>query len=417
MATDSPPSEPIEDKFVIELNRVREEIKAKFVELIDCLKARENKLLRELNNILTSYNSYRRLIEKQKTEKPELEKMVEFHQHELSSSPVKSLSENVLKLIDRELESINLTTEPSLVYFVCDNNGFITELNKLGRLVEKANYKIDYKSKVEPVVSVCKKGNGRGQLNYPRGVAVDNTTGNIYVADQENLCVKVFDSFGEFSFKFGDNNGGKMHFPRSVTLCGERLLISSGGSQSHRECSILNYQLDGRFISRIGKFGQGKLEFSFPCELACNQTNGDIYVCDNGNNRIQVLSSEFIFKSEFGSAKLTFPRDVKLSKEFVFVLDTSNLCMHLYDYDHIPQKSFVSRGEGMQVTNPYFFYLDNTGNILISDYPDNSIHLFSPQFELIHKIHTSTHPMGVVVSNQERIIVVCQADRDCLQIF
>ena len=35
-----------EDNYELELSRVRENIKAKFVELIDCLKARENELLR-----------------------------------------------------------------------------------------------------------------------------------------------------------------------------------------------------------------------------------------------------------------------------------------------------------------------------------------------------------------------------------
>ena len=53
-----------EDNYELELSRVKEKIKAKFVELIDCLKARENKLLRELDNILTSYLSYRNELEK-----------------------------------------------------------------------------------------------------------------------------------------------------------------------------------------------------------------------------------------------------------------------------------------------------------------------------------------------------------------
>ena len=34
-----------------------------------------------------------------------------------------------------------------------------------------------------------------GQLNKPRDVTVDNETGNIYIADTENHCVKVFEVF------------------------------------------------------------------------------------------------------------------------------------------------------------------------------------------------------------------------------
>ena len=53
-----------EDNYELELNRVRENIKTKFVELIDRLEARENELLRELDNILASYLSYRSELEK-----------------------------------------------------------------------------------------------------------------------------------------------------------------------------------------------------------------------------------------------------------------------------------------------------------------------------------------------------------------
>ena len=65
---------------------------------------------------------------------------------------------------------------------------------------------------------------------YPsQGVAVDNKTGSIYIADQSNNCVKVFDSTAKYLFKFGDNNGeGKMDIPLSVAICGDRILISQG---------------------------------------------------------------------------------------------------------------------------------------------------------------------------------------------
>ena len=60
----------------------------------------------------------------------------------------------------------------------------------------------------------------------------------------------------------------------------------------------------------------------------------------------------------------------------------------------------------MQVVNPRCFFIDNSNNFIISDRSSNSILIFNPEFELIHKINTSTHPMGVVVDNQGRVIVV-----------
>ena len=83
--------------------------------------------------------------------------------------------------------------------FECDSSKMLAELNNLGKLVEKVSG-IDYPSKKRPLVSVCEKGKGMGQLNRPHDVTVDNETGNIYIADADNNCVKVFDSTGNYLF-------------------------------------------------------------------------------------------------------------------------------------------------------------------------------------------------------------------------
>ena len=299
-----------------------------------------------------------------------------------------------------------------MVSFECDSNKMLAELNKLGKLVEKVRSGIDYKSKKQPLVSVCKKGKGMEQLYSPRGVTVDNKTENIYIADQWNNCVKVFDSTGKYLFKFGDNKGeGKMSYPRGVAICGNRILITQGNN------CVLNYQLNGKFISRIGIQGRGELEFNFPYSLTIDESNGDIYICDRNNNRIQILNSDFSFKSQFGNDELKVPRDVKLSNEYIYVLDEFNPCLHLFNYNHILQKSVISRGKAMEVINPWFFFIDQTDNIVISDCSSNSIHIFNSELQLIHKIPVSNHPTGVTVDKQGRVIVVCQAVKDCLQIF
>ena len=288
----------------------------------------------------------------------------------------------------------------------------LAKLNHLGKLVDKVRSGIDYKSKKQPLVSVCEKGNGMEQLNSPRGVAVENKTGNIYIADTENNCVEVFDSTGKYLFKFGDNEDeGKMYQPLSVAICGDRILIS--------QCDhcILNYQLNGKFISKIGKYGNGELEFNYPFGLTIDESNGNIYVSDCLNNRIQILSHDFRFISQFGKDILKQPRDVRLSKEYIFVLDVSNPCLHLFNYNHILQKSVISRGKGMRVIDPWRFFIDQTYNLLFSDRGSNTIHVFNKQFKLIHKISVSPKPMGITVDKRGRVIVVCWADNNCLQIF
>ena len=244
MATAVPPkTETIQDNYELELNRVRENIKTKFVGLIDCLKARESELLRELDEILASYLSYRSELEKVNEKRHSLEKMKRLIEEEIATSPVRSFQENIVGQIITELASIETPIEPKMVSFEYDSNKMLAELNKLGKLVERVRSGIDYKSKKQPLLSVCERGKGMEQLNNPLGVTVDNTTGNIYIADQSNHCVKVFDSTGKYSFKFGDNEGeGKMYYPRGIAIYKDRILITQDNY------CILNYQLNGKLF-------------------------------------------------------------------------------------------------------------------------------------------------------------------------
>ena len=89
--------------------------------------------------------------------------------------------------------------------------------------------------------------------------------------------------------------------------------------------------------------------------------------------------------------------------------------MYLFDYEgHI---HFRPANAQMLVSDPYFFFIDNSNILFISDYGSNSILIFNPFFEFIHEISVLYHPTGIVVDKQRRIIVVCQSNNDCLQIF
>ena len=257
-------------------------------------------------------------------------------------------------------------------------------------------------------MSVCEKGRGIGQRCSPIGMTVDNTTGNIYVADIENCCVKVFDSNGKYLFKFNDSKGG---YPRGIAIYGDRVVVTQSTN------CVLNYRLNGVFISRIGRQGRGELDFDWPLGLTIDESNGDIYICDSNNDRVQILNRDFSFKAQFGKNELIQPHDVKLTKEYICILDESSPCLHLFTYNYILQKSVITRGKGMDVVNPYFFFIDKTNNILVTDYSSNCINIYNTGIQLIHKISVSPCPTGIAVDLKGRVIVVCQSSKGCLQIF
>ena len=139
------------------------------------------------------------------------------------------------------------------------------------------------------------------------------------------------------------------------------ILVSQGN-----HC-ILSYQLDGKFISKFGEYGSSRLRFNIPRGIAIDTSNGDIYICDSGNNRVQIVSKQYEYKSEFGNKFLSKPLDIILHKDSIFILDRSSPCLHIFNRDPTLQKSIISRGEGQQVVNPVCLFIDRSDNILISD--------------------------------------------------
>ena len=409
MATATPPDkENREDNFQLELSRVREEIESVFAELIHCLESRKKHLFDQLNDILIRYQSYENETEELTKRKIELEKLTSQIEGQYSTS-VKSLQNTFLEQINEERRTIVMPTRPKLVRFVCDKNKLMSEVNELCKLVERVS-EIDYKSKTQSVISVCDRGTGNEQLNWPHGVTVDHNTGNIYVAGYYNNCVKVFDNTAKYLFKFGDVKGeGKMSHPKGLLIRGNKVFVS------HNHC-ILVYQLDGKFVSSIGSSGSGELQFNYPCGLSTDEYNNDIYICDTGNNRIQIISDNLQFKSQFGKDTLHYPLDIKHYKDNIFILDQSAPCLHIYNRDLVLQQSVVTRGRGQQVGNPWFFFIDNFGNILITDYGSDSILFLNSEFEFIHKISVS-EPTGITIDRDDRIIVTSHASHNCLQLF
>ena len=409
MATATPPDkENREDNFQLELSRVRKEIESVFTELIDCLECRKKHLFDQLNDILIRYQSYKRETDELSEQKIELERLSHQNQGQFSGF-AKSIQNLILEQIDEGLKTIVMPARPKLVRFVCDKNKLMSEVNELCKLVERVS-EIDYKSKTQSVISVCDKGNDNEQLYLPYGVTVDHNTGNLYVADYWNHCVKVFDNTAKYLFKFGDGKGeGKMSSPKGLLIRDNKVFVS------HNHC-ILVYQLDGKFVSNIGSTGSGELQFNYPCGLSTDEYNNDIYICDSGNNRIQIISENLQFKSQFGKDALHYPRDIKHYKDNIFILDKSNPCLHIYNRDLVLQQSVVTRGEEQQVSNPWFFFIDNFGNILITDHGSDSILILNSEFEFIHKISVS-QPMGITMDRDDRIIVTSRAPHDCLQLF
>lgn len=171
------------------------------------------------------------------------------------------------------------------------------------------------------------------------GIAIDNI-GNIFVADDGNNRIQKFDSNGKFLLKWGESGvgSGQFNLPQSIAV-DTKGYIYVADEHNNR---IQKFDSNGKFVSMWGKnggkngeYGTGNGEFDMPCGISAD-SNGDIYVADRGNVRIQKLTSDGKFKSRFGEFKSSAalgdsPIDIAIDKNDNIYIDKVTLSNHHSD--------------------------------------------------------------------------------------
>lgn len=163
-------------------------------------------------------------------------------------------------------------------------------------------------------------GTGDGELNRPSGLAI-GMDGTIFVVDSLNHRVQKFTLDGEFLGQFGTfgSGPGELNTPWGIGLDGDGNVFVA----DWRNDRIQQFTTQGEWQASFGQPGTGgdtsiaremggiRLasvpvgQFNRPAGV-CVDRDGDIYVADWLNNRVQVLTPEGRFISEFtGDAGLS----------------------------------------------------------------------------------------------------------------
>ena len=304
--------------------------------------------------------------------------------------------------------------------FLCDTRDLEGHISRLGEIVQPDIPPAvpDYAAFRQPSVAVGKKGSAPGELNWPRGVTIEQASGHIYVADRHNSRIQIFSETGECLNQFGDQH---LKQPWGILIYQDSIFVTDMGLHA-----IFRFKLsDLTMIKQVGKEGSGNKEFNLPRQLAISP-NQLLYVPDQSNHRIQILSTDLAFQDSLRHQTMTSPEDVKFTNNEMFVLSfVDNPCIHVFTLSGEKSRSLVTRGGiGTQVTRAYFFCLDRLNNIVISDWSAHDIKVFSPAGDLLHKIGQYGHqagmfnePYGFAILNNTKLVCVSQNKNFGLQIF
>ncbi len=176
-------------------------------------------------------------------------------------------------------------------------------------------------------------GNGDGQFVWPVALAFDSQD-RVYVTDEQNQRVSVFDSEGNFLHKWGapGQGDGEFNGPAGVAVSpdGSVYVVDQHNSR------VQKFAEDGSFLVAWGSYGSGEGQFNLPWGAATD-SEGNVYVADWRNDRIQKFTADGGFLAAFGSSgtgegQFQRPTQVAVDAEgYIYVADWGNERVQILD--------------------------------------------------------------------------------------
>jgi sugar lactone lactonase YvrE len=262
-------------------------------------------------------------------------------------------------------------------------------------------------------------GTGNGQLKSPRGIVADKK-GHVWVVDRENNRVEEFNESGEYIGKIGSTGSGNGQFVRpndiAISAAGN-LWVTDGGN-----ARIEEFNSKGEYLQQFGTGyhgqGEGGTIFLEPLGVA-TAPNGMVWVSDYPGDRVAeyrenpATEAERFVRNLHGSGsnsqgepEFAGPMGLAVDPQGnVFVAEAANHRIEKFSSSGQFQMQFGSLGsaEG-QLKAPSNVTIAPSGNLLVADTENNRISEFLPNGNFIRKFgslgagsNQLSEPRGVAV--------------------
>uniref|UniRef100_A0A1I8H072 Brain tumor protein n=1 Tax=Macrostomum lignano TaxID=282301 RepID=A0A1I8H072_9PLAT len=239
---------------------------------------------------------------------------------------------------------------------------------------------------------------------WPTGLAISETTGDYFVLDRDNKCVKSFDRQGRYRMEFGcpGSGDGSLSSPYDLAILEERLILVT----DYQHEAIKAYSMQGKYLTTY------RGPFKHPRGIAamrgrqfvvadCRMRQLTVHDGDSGN-LVRTIRSEGLF---------TDPYYVAVTHDDVIVVtDWAAPNLKLFDFQGNLIGQAGSYGNGNdQVLQPYGVASDTSGQVMVADNSNHRIHLLGSDGRfvkfVVSKFDGLWHPMAIAVTPEGYLAV------------
>ena len=219
----------------------------------------------------------------------------------------------------------------------------------------------------------------------PHGLKADSDN-NIWVTDVGLHQIFKFSYDGKLLLKLGQagiagNDSSHFNKPTDVAIAKDGSFYVSDGYENSR---IIKFSATGKYLFEWGKKGDNEGEFNIPHGISLDD-NGNVYVADRENNRIQEFDSTGKFIRHFSDNSFGAISAVASDKSKLFVVDDVTFLkvkhrgsdVFIFDTTGKVQTRFGRSGFYNGKTSWYHdLAVDKDENIYVGDILGNTIQKF-----------------------------------------
>ncbi len=231
-------------------------------------------------------------------------------------------------------------------------------------------------------------------------------------------------ALGEYDFlsewgEFGISTPGHLSHPQFIAVDAEgNSYISDLGNKR-----VQKFSSSGEFVLNFGESGKLAGQFHHPSGVAVD--SDFVYVADQNLHKIQKFTLNGTFVSEWGKygnndGQFKSPKDIAVDSDFVYVVDADNYRIQKFTTDGEFVLSFGSGG----MNHDQFLILtgiavDEDGNLYVTDKGNRKIEKFTSDGVLIesYPLRGTNYvfaPEGIVVAPDGKVFVINSADNRVL---